>query len=103
MRLRIVPILFRSGPEGEDRMRATLFAVVLAAGVGLVGTAPTFAAPASGPAIGDATTLGDAVEQAQYFHGRRRSHFRSGSSGPRCVVTCRHRAFSSFRVCRRFC
>ena len=64
-------------------MRATLFAVVLAAGVGLVGTAPTFAAPASGPAIGDATTLGDAVEQAQYFHGRRRSHFRSGSSGPR--------------------
>ena len=84
-------------------MRATLFAVVLAAGVGLVGTAPTFAAPASGPAIGDATTLGDAVEQAQYFHGRRRSHFRSGSSAPRCVVTCRHRAYSSFRVCRRFC
>jgi hypothetical protein len=51
-------------------MRATLFAVVLAAGVGLVGTAPTFAAPVNGPAIGEATMLGDAVEQAQYIHGR---------------------------------
>jgi hypothetical protein len=84
-------------------MRATLFAVLLAAGIGMVGTAPTFAAPASGPAIGDATMAGDAVEQAQYFHGRRRSHFRFGSFGRRCVVTCRHRSFSSFRVCRRFC
>jgi hypothetical protein len=80
-----------------------LFAAVLAAGVGLVGTAPTFAAPVNGPAIGEATMLGDAVEQAQYIHGRRRSHFRGGSAGPRCVTTCRHRGFTSTRVCRRVC
>jgi hypothetical protein len=85
-------------------MRPLLFATLLAAGIGLVGTAPTFAAPASGAAIGDAATLTDAVEQAQVIvHGRRRSHFRFGSGGPRCVTTCRHRGFTSARVCRRVC
>ena len=69
----------------------------------MVGTAPTFAAPAGGPAIGEAAMAGDAVEQVQYFHGRRRSHFRWGSFGGRCAVRCVHRPFSSFRAYRRVC
>jgi hypothetical protein len=83
-------------------MRAILFAILLAACIGLVGTAPTFAAPASGAAIGEAVMTADAIEQAQ-FHNRQRSHFRFGSRGPRCVERCRHRTPLSGRVCRRVC
>jgi hypothetical protein len=76
--------------------------MLVAAGLGLAGTASVSAAPAGGAAILDAATVTDAVEQAQYWHGRRRSHYRRGSGGF-CRVVCRHRGFTTQRVCVRRC
>jgi len=96
-------------------MRAILIAMLFAVGIGLAGTSGVTAAPVSGGAIGDAATVGDMVEQAQHwrwgsgggwrddFHSPRRSHWRRGSSGPRCPVVCRHRGWSSERVCVQRC
>jgi hypothetical protein len=71
-------------------MRSIIFAVLVAAGVGLVGTSSGSAAPVRGLAILDAAGLTTAVEQAQYWHSRRRSHWRRGSRGGWC-----HRPWSS--------
>jgi hypothetical protein len=91
-------------------MRAILFAMLVAIGIALVGTSNLSAAPAGGAAIGEAATAADIVDQIQhwrwgsgYIHGPRRSHFRRGSVGPVCPVVCRHRYWSSARVCVRRC
>ena len=82
-------------------MRGILFAVLVAAGVALVGAPSASAAPAGGAAIGEAAAANGIVSQVQHF--QRRSHFRFGSGGPRCTTVCRHRPFSSARVCTRRC
>jgi hypothetical protein len=87
-----------------------LFAMLVAIGIALAGTSHLSAAPAGGAAIGEAATAADIVDQTQhwrwgsgYVHGPRRSHFRRGSGGPVCPVVCRHRYWSSARVCVRRC
>ncbi len=67
-------------------MRATLLAALMAAGIGLIGTSNTFAAPASGPAMLGAALENSMLEEAQW---RRRR-------GTRCVRV--HRWRSSWRV-----
>jgi hypothetical protein len=73
----------RSGNDEIRRnaMREILLAMLVAAGIGLVGTAGVSAAPASGTAILDAVAVTDPVTQAQWWHGPRRSHWRWGSRG----------------------
>lgn len=46
-------------------MRGILVAVILAAGMGLAGTSGSFAAPASGLAIGEAAANATIIDQAQ--------------------------------------
>ena len=82
-------------------MRGTLFAALVASSVALVGAPAASAGPASGVAIGEAAAATGIVSHAQHF--ARRSHFRWGSRGPRCRTVCRHRAFTSARVCTRTC
>lgn len=92
-------------------MRAILIAMLIAIGIALVGTSNTSsAAPLNGPAIGGAVDTADVVNQVQHWrygseggHGRDRSHWRYGSRGPRCETVCRHRSWSSERVCVRRC
>ena len=55
-------------------MRGILLAMLVAAGIGLVGSAGVSAAPISGAAIGDAANAANTVEQVQ--------HWRWGSGGP---------------------
>ncbi len=67
-------------------MRAIILAVLVAAGIGLVGTSGVSAAPASGVAIGEAARVDNAIVQVQ--HWRRRSHWRWGSrSYRRCHMS----------------
>ena len=60
-------------------MRAVIFAVLVAAGVGLIGTSNVSAAPASGAIIGDAVKVDNSIVPVQ--HWRSRSHWRWGSRG----------------------
>jgi hypothetical protein len=93
-------------------MRAILFAMLIAMGVALVGTANVSAAPVGGAVIGEAAAATDITGQVQHWrwgsgggwgHGARRSHWRFGSRGPVCPVICRHREWNSVRVCARRC
>lgn len=65
-------------------MRSMLIAAVMAAGIGLLGTSSTFAAPASGTVIRDVAN-GQANVQDVW-----------------CRVRCWHRGWSR-RWCRRWC
>ena len=71
-------------------MRGMLLAVVVAAGLGLGGTATVSAAPASGSTILNAADAATPITQVQHWrwgsgggwgHGPRRSHWRWGSGG----------------------
>ena len=55
-------------------MRAFLIATVLAAGLGLAGTAPTLAAPVNGAAIAQAVDAGKVIEPVRWW--RYRYHWR---------------------------
>jgi len=66
-------------------MRGILLAMLVAAGIGLVGSASVSAAPINGAAIGDAATAASPVEQVQ--------HWRWGSRGPGRRLC--HRPYSS--------
>ena len=82
-------------------MRGTLLAMLVAAGIGLVGTAGSVsAAPINGAAIGAAADQTGAVEHVQHWRwgsgghrrfGSRGGHWRFGSRG---VRRC-HRIYSS--------
>jgi len=85
-------------------MRAILFAMLMAIGIGLVATSGLSAAPMSGSAIGQATTATDVATTVQHWRwGSRGGHWRWGSRGRVCRTVCRHNAFNSRRVCRRVC
>src|SRR5437667_12827425 len=62
-----------SSRRGDFRMRGILLAMLVAAGIGLVGSASVSAAPINGAAIGDAANAASSVEQVQ--------HWRCGSGG----------------------
>jgi len=53
-------------------MRATLIAVVTAAGIGLLGTSTTFAAPASGTVLRDLNAAMSDVQDVRYCRWWRR-------------------------------
>ena len=94
-------------------MRGILLAMLVAAGIGLVGAAGVSAAPISGAAIGSAADAVNPVEQVQHWRwgsggghwrgggghwrwGSRGGHWRWGSRG---VRRC-HRPYSSrWRPC----
>jgi hypothetical protein len=87
-------------------MRGILLAMLVAAGIGLAGTAGVSAAPISGGAIGLAADAVSPVEQVQHWRwgsggghwrwGSRGGHWRWGSRG---VRRC-HRPYSSrWRPC----
>src|SRR5256714_13680434 len=59
--------------RGDFRMRGILLAMLVAAGIGFVGSAGVSAAPINGAAIGDAATAASPVAQVQ--------HWRWGSGG----------------------
>ena len=89
-------------------MRGILLAMLLAAGIGLVGSAGVSAAPINGSVIGDAANAASPVENVQHWRwgsGGRRwggggGHYRWGSRGghwrfgSRGVRRC-HRVYSS--------
>ena len=65
-------------------MRGILLAMLVAAGIGLVGSAGVSAAPINGAAIGDAATAASPVEQVQHWRwgsGGGGGHWRWGSRG----------------------
>jgi hypothetical protein len=63
-------------------MRGILLAMLVAAGIGLVGSAGVSAAPINGAAIGNAATAASPVEQVQHWRwGSRGGHWRWGSRG----------------------
>lgn len=90
-------------------MRGILLAMLLAAGIGLVGSAGVSAAPINGSVIGHAADTTNTVEQVQHWRwgsrggrrwggggghyrwGSRGGHYRYGSRG---VRRC-HRVYSS--------
>jgi len=80
-------------------MRGILLAMLVAAGIGLAGTAGVSAAPINGAAIGAAADTTGAVEHVQHWRwgsggrrwGGRGGHWRWGSRG---VRRC-HRVYSS--------
>jgi hypothetical protein len=88
-------------------MRGILLAMLVAAGVGLAGSAGVSAAPINGAAIGDAANAASPVEQVQHWRfgsgggwgggghwrwGSRGGHWRFGSRGVRRLC---HRPYSS--------
>ena len=90
-------------------MRGILLAMLVAAGIGLVGSAGVSAAPINGAVIGDAANAASPVEQVQHWRwgsgghwrwGSRGGHWRFGSRGghyrfgSRGVRRC-HRVYSS--------
>jgi hypothetical protein len=85
-------------------MRATLLAVVAAAGIGLVGASGVSAAPINGAAIGQAADATNQIETVQHWRwgsgGHRRwgsgGHYRWGSRGFR---RCHGRYSSRFWRC----
>ena len=93
-------------------MRGIIFAMLLAGGVGLAGTAGVSAAPINGSVIGNAADAASPVETVQHWRwgsgghwrwGSRGGHWRWGSRGPVCRTICRHRPYTSARVCTRVC
>ena len=87
-------------------MRGTLLAMLLAGGVGLVGTIGVSAAPINGSVIGDAANAASPVETVQHWRwgsgggygghwrwGSRGGHYRWGSRGPGRRLC--HRPYSS--------
>jgi hypothetical protein len=63
-------------------MRATLLAVVAAAGLGLAGVSGVSAAPINGAAIGPAADATTQIETVQHWRwGSRGGHWRWGSRG----------------------
>ena len=81
-------------------MRGILLAMLVAAGIGLAGTAGVSAAPINGAVIGDAANVTSPVETVQHWRcgsgghwlwGSRGGHWRWGSRG---VRRC-HRRYSS--------
>jgi len=97
-------------------MRGILLAMLVAIGIALVGTSNLSAAPANGSVIGGAAMTTDVVDQVQHWRwgsggggghwrwgSRGGGHWRWGSRGPVCPVICRHRPFTSARVCVRRC
>jgi hypothetical protein len=87
-------------------MRGILLAMLVAAGIGLVGSAGVSAAPINGVVIGDAANAASPVEQVQHWRwGSRGGHWRWGSRGghwrwgSRGIRRC-HRIYSSrWRPC----
>ncbi len=75
-------------------MRAILFALLVTAGVGFVGTSSVSAAPAFGGPIGEALGTTSDVSTVQW---RRRHHRRH--VGPRCRTRCNAWG-RCWRVCR---
>jgi len=83
-------------------MRGILMAALVAAGIGLAGTAGVSAAPINGAVIGDAATTTSPITTVQHWRWgsgggwRRGGHWRWGSRG---VRRC-HRPYSSgWRPC----
>jgi hypothetical protein len=66
-------------------MRGILLAMLLAAGIGFVGSAGVSAAPINGAVIGDAADAASPVETVQHWRwgsrGYRGGHYRWGSRG----------------------
>ena len=62
-------------------MRAILLAMLVAAGIGLVGTAGVSAAPINGAVIGDAANATSPVETVQHWRWGSGGHWRWGSGG----------------------
>jgi hypothetical protein len=62
-------------------MRGILLAMLVAAGVGLVGTAGVSAAPINGAAIGNAADAANPVETVQHWRWGSGGHWRWGSRG----------------------
>jgi hypothetical protein len=86
-------------------MRGILLAMLVAAGIGLVGSAGVSAAPINGSVIGQAADTTNAVEQVQHWRWGSGGHRRWGSGGghwrwgSRGVRRC-HRPYSSnWRPC----
>ena len=63
-------------------MRGIILAAIVAAGVGLVGTASVSAAPANGVTINDSANINDSVVKVQHWRwgsrGWRYRHWRGG-------------------------
>ena len=59
-------------------MRAFVIATVMAAGIGLAGTSPTLAVPASGNVIEDAAAVNPLIEPVywRHYHYRYHRHWR---------------------------
>ena len=62
-------------------MRATLLAVVAAAGIGLAGASGVSAAPINGSAIGHAADATNQIETVQHWRWGSGGHRRWGSGG----------------------
>src|ERR1041384_6129952 len=67
--------------RGDFRMRGTLLAMLVAAGVGLAGSASVSAAAISGAVIGDAANAASPVETVQHWRWGSGGHWRWGSRG----------------------
>jgi hypothetical protein len=86
-------------------MRGILLAMLVAAGIGLAGSAGVSAAPINGAVIGDAANSASTVEQVQHWRWGSGGHRRWGSGGghwrwgSRGIRRC-HRPYSSaWRPC----
>ena len=81
-------------------MRGILLAMLVAAGIGLAGSAGVSAAPINGAVIGDAANSASTVEQVQHWRWGSGGHRRWGSGGghwrwgSRGIRRC-HRPYSS--------
>ena len=73
-------------------MRGILLAMLVAAGIGLAGSASVSAAPINGAAINDAANAASPVEQVQHWRWGSGGHWRWGSRGIRRLC---HRPYSS--------
>jgi len=62
-------------------MRGILLAMLVAAGIGLAGSASVSAAPINGAAINDAANAASPVEQVQHWRWGSGGHYRWGSRG----------------------
>ena len=62
-------------------MRGILLAMLVAAGIGLAGSASVSAAPINGAVIGDAANSTSTVEQVQHWRWGSGGHRRWGSGG----------------------
>ena len=62
-------------------MRGILLAMLVAAGIGLAGTAGVSAAPINGAVIGDAANATSPVETVQHWRWGSGGHWRWGSRG----------------------